>query len=76
MISVGFKVAVTDVRVDLWDQETFQDYLQLEHRYATQATQEILAILGGGKGDKVKEEVGTISFSLQELYQNTVTIFL
>ena len=45
MISVDLAVA-TNMRVDLWDQETFQDYLQVDHRYNRGTAVEILAILG------------------------------
>ena len=35
------------MRVDLWDQKTIQDYLQLEHRYNNGgAAAEVVAILG------------------------------
>ena len=44
MISVDLAVA-TNMRVDLWDQETFQDYLQVDHRFAGEAAVEIVGIL-------------------------------
>ena len=45
MVSVDLAVA-TNMRVDLWDQETFQDNLQPKHRYTNGgAAAEILAIL-------------------------------
>ena len=46
MISVDLAVA-TNMRVDIWDQESVQDYLQLDHRNNDEgAAEEIVAILG------------------------------
>ena len=46
MISVDLAV-VTNMRVDIWDQESVQDYLQLDHRDNDEgAAVEIVAILG------------------------------
>ena len=46
MISVDLAVA-TNMRVDIWAQESVQDYLQLDHRDNDEgAAVEIVAILG------------------------------
>ena len=38
------------MRVDIWDQESVQDYLQLDHRNNDEgAAEEIVAILGEGR---------------------------
>ena len=57
--------------MDLWDQETFQDNLQLEHRYTNGgAAAEIVAILEEAREgrEERKRYIGTIFCSFQVLY--------
>ena len=63
MVSVDLAVA-TNMRVDLWDQETFQDYLQVDHRFAGEAAVDIVAILGEARQRREERKRWDPSFAV------------
>ena len=71
----------TNIRVDIWDQESVQDFLQLDHRnfHGEIVAVEIVAILGEERQRREERKRGERSFAVFKYCSNkhlTVTIFL